>query len=151
MFTLNISRQPHVPRYRRIYCENSNYRNHVKDLHGAVDFLMAVGFEQSEPLRPQTRPSKYWDWLPSSSSRRKSNSAEMQDIETMYLERLREAVVVLEVIKTATQDTGNDDLIQQALTAARLIEEEDTPLDMNNYPNVSANVVTVHSSTDNCE
>jgi len=66
------------------------------------------------------------------------------------LERLSEAVVVLEVVKAASQDTGNHDLIQQALTAARLIEDNDT-LDTNNDLNVSDKVATVHSSADNCE
>ena len=127
LFTLNISRQPHVPRYRRIYCDNEHYRNHVIPLCGASELLLAVGFVPSAPSTshprrrlPQRTSSKYWEWVPLSSPTQSVD--EIKDMEHIYLERLREAVVALETIKVASHDADNNVLLQQALTAARLMD-----------------------------
>ncbi|KAL9189005.1 hypothetical protein ACHAXT_011495 [Thalassiosira profunda] len=44
LYCLNISKNPTVPRYRKIYTNNNTYRNKVGNLVGAKEFLVAVGF-----------------------------------------------------------------------------------------------------------
>jgi len=44
LYCLNISKNPTVPRYRKIYTNNNTFRNKVGKLIGAKEFLSAVGF-----------------------------------------------------------------------------------------------------------
>ena len=44
LYCLNISKNPTVPRYRKIYTNNNTFRNKVGKLLGAKEFLSSVGF-----------------------------------------------------------------------------------------------------------
>jgi hypothetical protein len=133
LFTKNIAKQPHIPRYRKIYCDNDNYRNNIKDLVGATEFLSAIGFVPNESIislsttttARRNRISNYWEWVPIHSPHwdRMVTSSNRKDMEIIYLERLREAVVALETIQAAAHDMDNHVLLQQTLVAAQLTDD----------------------------
>ena len=134
LFTRNLSSHPLVPRYRRIYCDNDNYQNHVVHLSGAFDLLAAVGFVvpngggDQAPHPSKSRTSKYWDWSPMSSSSQPPHTMsteEQKGMEEIYLDRLRDAVAALEILKVAPHDTDNVQLLEEALTAAGFRRDPD--------------------------
>ena len=46
LYCLNISKNPSIARYRKIFTNNSTFRNKVGSLDGARELLVAVGFEE---------------------------------------------------------------------------------------------------------
>jgi PUB domain len=111
LYSSNISNHPHVPRYRRIYCENESYRQNVEKLSGAAALLEAIGFHLGQN-------SKYWEWMAPASPASVDES--WNDVERLYLERAREAVSALKVLKVASEAVDKEDLLKSALHAARL-------------------------------
>jgi len=48
LYCLNMSKNPSVPRYRKIYTNNATFKNKVGNLAGARELLVAVGFEERD-------------------------------------------------------------------------------------------------------
>ncbi|EJK45126.1 hypothetical protein THAOC_36275 [Thalassiosira oceanica] len=46
LYCLNISKNPSIARYRKIFTNNSTFRNKVGSLDGARELLVAVGFDE---------------------------------------------------------------------------------------------------------
>jgi PUB domain len=108
LYASNISNHPHVPRYRRIYCENESYRQNVEKLCGAAGLLEAMGFHLGQN-------SKYWEWMSHAPTSVEESGNLM---ENLYLERAREAVSALKVLKSASEAVGKEELLKSALRAA---------------------------------
>jgi PUB domain len=73
LYVVNVASHPRVPRYRKIFCNNESFQQHVADLAGARPLLEAVGFvEREQPQHfgsgssnsPTSKPATYWEWLP---------------------------------------------------------------------------------------
>jgi len=67
LYCKNLSKNPTVPRYRKIYTNNSSFKSKVGNLVGAKDFLSALGFVER---------TNFFEWSPSnneSSSETKSH------------------------------------------------------------------------------
>jgi hypothetical protein len=135
LYATNIYHHPRIPRYRRIYCANESYRQHVETFHGAHELLSAIGFVMEPPPPPppvhqrnnNQRTSKYWEWLPSSSSSvlsstpEKTTTAVTVDWEAIYMERLREAISALGVLKSVSKAIDKEELLQSALISSGLL------------------------------
>jgi len=50
LYTLNLSKNPMVPRYRKIYTTNASFQNKVQKLVGAMDLLQSVGFIENDNI-----------------------------------------------------------------------------------------------------
>lgn len=61
LYCLNISKNPTVPRYRKIYTNNATFRTKVGRLAGAREFLTAVGFAERGNLFEWSVPASEGD------------------------------------------------------------------------------------------
>ena len=86
LYCLNISKNPTVPRYRKIYTNNNNFRNKVGNLVGAKEFLRAVGFAER---------TNFFEWALSDDGSSDTKS------------RLDFALVALEMLRNGSKN--NDD------------------------------------------
>mmetsp|Transcript_15720 Transcript_15720/g.36896 ORF Transcript_15720/g.36896 Transcript_15720/m.36896 type:complete len:371 (+) Transcript_15720:88-1200(+) len=65
----NLAVSPHEPKFQRINCENNAFRTRVAPFEGAVDILLACGFQQDGTSLAvpadfaKTKGSKVWDVL----------------------------------------------------------------------------------------
>jgi hypothetical protein len=93
LYCLNISKNPSVPRYRKIYTNNSTFRNKVGNLVGAREFLVAVGFVE----RPD---NNLFEW-PSSFLLPQSDDNSYSGVDSSWTTRskLDFAMVALELMK----------------------------------------------------
>jgi hypothetical protein len=92
LYCMNISKNPTVPRYRKIYTNNSTFQKKVGNLSGAEDLLCAVGFakkanffEYEQPNGPSPETQSSLDLaLVALDMMRKSNAIEKetQNMET---------------------------------------------------------------------
>jgi hypothetical protein len=55
LYCKNLSKNPTVPRYRKIYTNNNSFKSKVGNLAGACDFLFALGFVER---------SNFFEWSP---------------------------------------------------------------------------------------
>jgi len=83
LYCLNISKNPSVPRYRKIYTNNKTFRDKVGNLVGATDFLSAVGF---------VGRTTHFEWAPQS-----------EDASLVTKSRLDFALVALELMKNGSK------------------------------------------------
>ena len=128
LYVLNVFTHPRVPRYRKIYCNNESFQSHVAELLGARELLAAVGFVEQAQLNKGNRTC--WEWLPTPPSIRNDDSLtevktlpqrlQLDGSEVTYLERLKEAVSALSVLKVASA-AEKEDLTKLALSAAGLL------------------------------
>lgn len=81
LYCLNISKNPTVPRYRKIYTNNNSFQKKVGNLVGAKELLSAVGFVER---------TNFFEWTQSD-----------DDSETKS--RLDFALVALEMMRSGTQ------------------------------------------------
>jgi hypothetical protein len=95
LYCRNISKNPSVPRYRKIYTNNSNFRNKVGNLIGARDFLVAVGFVE----RPERNLFEWSQFPPSPGS-------DKDDDGTGSSSKLDFALVALELMKNGKAAGG---------------------------------------------
>mmetsp|Transcript_5922 Transcript_5922/g.13016 ORF Transcript_5922/g.13016 Transcript_5922/m.13016 type:complete len:110 (-) Transcript_5922:293-622(-) len=51
LYCLNMSKNPSVPRYRKIYTNNATFKNKVGNFAKAGELLVAVGFEERDGRR----------------------------------------------------------------------------------------------------
>jgi PUB domain len=150
LYVVNVASHPRVPRYRKIFCNNESFQQHVADLAGARPLLEAVGFvEREQPQHfgsgssnsPTSKPATYWEWLPppqqrttplvddgSTNDTSVSPSHALQkpwfdDTEATFVERLKEATAALAVLKVAS-NADKHDLINSALLSAGLRLED---------------------------
>ena len=84
LYCLNISKNPTVPRYRKIYTNNNTFRNKVGKLLGAKEFLSSVGFVER---------TNCFEW------------DQGTDDDGMIKSRLDFALVALELLKNGTVKT----------------------------------------------
>ena len=89
LYCLNISKNPTVPRYRKIYTNNNTFRKKIGILVGAKEFLSAVGFVER---------TNFFEW---------SQSADDASLATKS--RLDFALVALELLKNGTKPKEDDD------------------------------------------
>jgi hypothetical protein len=110
LYCRNISRNPSVPRYRKIYTNNANFRNKVGNLAGARDFLVAVGFVE----RPA---SNMFEWSHSLSSPRTNDDDDDDDDDAggswVTRSKLDFALVALELMKNGGAAVGGGDGIER--------------------------------------
>ena len=106
LYCRNISRNPSVPCYRKIYTNNANFRNKVGNLAGARDFLVAVGFVE----RPA---SNLFEWSQSTPSPR-TNDDDDVDAGGSWATRskLDFALVALKLMKNGGAAVGGGDGIK---------------------------------------
>jgi hypothetical protein len=76
-----------------------------------------------------------------------ATSSNRKDIEIVYLERLREAVVALETIRAAAHDMDNHVLLQQTLVAAQLTDDSHGNTTTNTNDNDSTMDVNIAMTT----
>lgn len=86
LYVVNVSTNPRVPRYRKIYTSNESFQR-VDCLAGARELLKAVGFVEQ---------GKYLEWQPSDSAKKE----ELDNSEEMYMLRLKEAATALSILKS---------------------------------------------------
>ena len=89
LYCRNIAKNPSVPRYRKLYTNNDNYRNKVGNLVGATEFLIAVGFVE----RPG---NNMFEW---------SSTDDDKDVDATR-SKLDFALVALEMMKNDTAAGG---------------------------------------------
>ena len=89
LYCRNIAKNPSVPRYRKLYTNNDNYRNKVGNLVGATEFLVAVGFIE----RPA---NNMFEW---------SSTDDDTDVDATR-SKLDFALVALEMMKNGTVAGG---------------------------------------------
>jgi hypothetical protein len=89
LYCRNIAKNPTVPRYRKLYTNNDNYRNKVGNLVGVTEFLIAVGFIE----RPG---NNMFEW---------SSTDDDKDVDTTR-SKLDFALVALEMMKNGTAAGG---------------------------------------------
>lgn len=87
LYCLNISKNPAVPRYRKIYTNNNTFRTKVGNLVGSKEFLQAVGFEE--------RPN-FYEWSQSTDGYNDTKS------------KLDFALVALELLRNGTMKLNDD-------------------------------------------
>jgi len=87
LYCLNISKNPAVPRYRKIYTNNTTFRTKVGNLVGAKEFLKAIGFEE--------RPNIY-EWSQSTDGSDDTRS------------KLDFALVALELLRNGPKKPNDD-------------------------------------------
>mmetsp|Transcript_9156 Transcript_9156/g.19651 ORF Transcript_9156/g.19651 Transcript_9156/m.19651 type:complete len:798 (+) Transcript_9156:185-2578(+) len=87
LYCLNISKNPAVPRYRKIYTNNTTFRTKVGNLVGAKEFLKAIGFEE--------RPNIY-EWSQSTDGSDDTRS------------KLDFALVALELLRNGPKKQNDD-------------------------------------------
>ena len=90
LYCLNISKNPTVPRYRKIYTNNNTFRKKVGVLVGAKEFLSAVGFVER---------TNFFEWSQSTTD----------DTSLASKSRLDFALVALELLKNGTKTKEDDD------------------------------------------
>ena len=90
LYCLNISKNPTVPRYRKIYTNNNTFRKKVGILVGAKEFLSAVGFVER---------TNFFEWSQSTTD----------DTSLATKSRLDFALVALELLKNGTKTKEDDD------------------------------------------
>lgn len=61
LYIMNISKNPTVPRYRKIYTNNSAYQKKVGNLNGADELLSAVGFVNKPNFYEWSQPKDSMD------------------------------------------------------------------------------------------
>ena len=103
LYCRNISKNPSVPRYRKIYTNNANFRNKVGNLAGAKEFLVAVGFVE----RPA---SNLFEWSPSSPGTDDGDDAGASWVTRSKLEF---SLVALELMKNGDVAGGGGDGIKR--------------------------------------
>ena len=81
LYCLNISKNPSVPRYRKIYTNNGTFRNKVGNLEGAKEVLSAMGF---------TERANFFEW------------SESEDATPATQSRLDFALLTLEMMKNGS-------------------------------------------------
>lgn len=89
LYCRNIAKNPSVPRYRKLYTNNDNYKNKVGNLVGATEFLVAVGFIE----RPG---NNMFEW---------SSTHDDTDVDATR-SKLDFALVALEMMKNGTAAGG---------------------------------------------
>lgn len=94
LYCKNLSKNPTVPRYRKIYTNNNSFKSKVGNLVGATDFLFALGFVER---------TNFFEWLPSNNIETSSDTKSQLDF----------ALVALEILQKGSQsgdngDTGSD-------------------------------------------
>ena len=84
LYCKNLSKNPTVPRYRKIYTNNNSFKNKVGNLVGATDFLSALGFVERK---------SYFEWAETSSD---------------TTSQLDFALVALELLQKGQPSDGSD-------------------------------------------
>ena len=84
LYCLNISKNPTVPRYRKIYTNNNTFRKKVGILIGAKEFLVAVGFVER---------TNFYEWSQSSDEGASMCTKNMLDFALVALELLKNGSV----------------------------------------------------------
>jgi len=97
LYCLNISRNPTIPRYRKIYTNNATFRNKVGNLVGYKEFLLAVGFAE--------RGTSHFEWAPPEGN---------DDAGTKS--RLDFALVALELMKNGSSAKKEEEELQPTTT-----------------------------------
>ncbi|KAL7471632.1 hypothetical protein ACHAXS_011971 [Conticribra weissflogii] len=119
LYCLNISKNPTVPRYRKIYTNNKTFREKVGNLVGAKEFLKAIGFVE-RPL--------FFEWSQSTQGYNETKSK--LDFALVALELLRQGPEKPndEAQKTLKNDTKNKtvgtDPAQQKNPSSTVVIEE---------------------------
>jgi hypothetical protein len=83
LYCMNISKNPSVPRYRKIYTNNSTFQKKVGNLDGADELLCSVGF---------VKKTNCYEWT-------KPNDSSMETQSSLDL-----ALVALDMLRTGTKD-----------------------------------------------
>lgn len=78
LYCKNLSKNPTVPRYRKIYTNNNSFKSKVGNLVGARDFLFALGFVER---------SNFFEWSPSNEA--SSDTKSQLDFAQVALELLQ--------------------------------------------------------------
>lgn len=78
LYCKNLSKNPTVPRYRKIYTNNNSFKSKVGNLVGASDFLFALGFVER---------SNFFEWSPSNET--SSNTKSQLDFALVALDLLQ--------------------------------------------------------------
>jgi len=91
LYCLNISKNPSVPRYRKIYTNNANFKTKVGNLTGAKDFLSAVGFVER---------TSFFEWAAQQQPQLSSEDVSASSSTSLATKsRLDFALVALELMK----------------------------------------------------
>ena len=83
LYCMNISKNPTVPRYRKIYTNNSTFQKKVGNLQGADQLLCSVGFEKK---------TNFYEWT-------KTNEPSMETQSALDL-----ALVALDMMRKGTKN-----------------------------------------------
>ena len=78
LYCMNISKNPTVPRYRKIYTNNSTFQKKVGILQGADQLLCSVGFEKK---------TNFYEWTKTNASSMETQSA--LDLALVALDMMR--------------------------------------------------------------
>ena len=87
LYCKNLSKNPTVPRYRKIYTNNSSFKSKVDNLLGTRDFLFALGFVER---------TNFFEWSPSNETSSDTKS------------QLDFALVALEMLQNGSQKIDDD-------------------------------------------
>lgn len=107
LFVINLSSQPHIPRYRKVVTTNASFQT-ISKITGAVEVLRAVGFIERDD-------GKLLEWLSGESA------GEKEENEGYYIVELKKAAVALGILKNPS--TRPLEELLQTTQAAVLAEE----------------------------
>lgn len=94
LYCMNISKNPTVPRYRKIYTNNNTFQNKVGNLRGADELLSSVGF---------TKKTNFYEWAQPNDS---SGAQTSLDLALVALDMMRKGTKTdQQEEKTALQET----------------------------------------------
>ena len=115
LYVVNLSTNPRVPRYRKIFTSNESFQK-VDRLQGGRELLRSLGFVEA---------GNYLEF---------GGSFGEEEEEQCLLERFKHAAAVLKILKTATSSTNNNNnhndnddysnLLEMALSAAHADSEQ---------------------------
>ncbi|CAB9501266.1 expressed unknown protein [Seminavis robusta] len=128
LYINNLSKNPHVPRYRKIFTSNESYKK-VDRLQGGRDFLSSLGFVLSADERVLEWPPPE----PEADGTEKTLTVQDKEklVETYHLVKVVEALTVLKSIspqssvETTTEETMS--LLEKALDVLPCPPPEEEP------------------------
>jgi len=124
MYTTNLSSNPNVPRYRKVYTRNSTFKNKVDNVEGARNVLISVGFVDQ---------GSYLEW--------KGDEANAETMVDSSVNLLKEAAEALSLLKNGKQ--LNDNNVDMETKQSKLsvdMENSDTPLIEPSCPLTSSSI-----------
>ena len=117
LYTLNLAKNPKVPRYRKIYTSNASFQNKVGILKGGIDLLLAIGFVQKDSLL---------EWEPEAMKRETNNESASNEKQNINVTNLNFATNIVHGAAFAIQNMLSNPRIQFTFENNSVLDSTDS-------------------------